>query len=62
MEIRCPLCLKMTEFNTKQEKYLRLQNSEKLICKKCENEIKDGLRPTWQISSNRVFPKNTRYL
>ena len=40
MEDRCPLCLKMKEFNIPDEEYLKYQNTERLVCKKCAEEIK----------------------
>lgn len=62
MEDRCPLCLKFKNFDIKQESYLKFQNTEKLVCEKCAGEIRDGMRPTWQILSGRIFPRSTKYI
>ena len=62
MEDRCPLCLKMKEFNVPEEEYLKYQNTERFVCKKCADEIKGQMRPTWQIIAGRVFPRSLRNL
>jgi hypothetical protein len=61
MEDRCPLCLKIFQFDIENTSYLRFQNSERLVCPKCAAEIKGHMRPTWQIISGRVFPKSTKF-
>lgn len=60
MEDRCPLCLKIIEFELQKKSYLKFQNSERLVCEKCAKEIEENSRPTWQIISNRVFQKSLR--
>jgi hypothetical protein len=62
MQDRCPLCLKFKDFDTENRNYLRFQNSERLVCRECESELKGQMRPTWQIMSGRVFPKSTKYV
>jgi len=60
MEDRCPLCLKMKEFRIPEVGYLKFQNSERLVCQECAEEIRGQMRPTWQIIANRVFPRSMR--
>lgn len=60
MQDRCPLCLKIKEFDIPEEVYLKYQNTERLVCKKCEAEVVGQMRPTWQIIANRVFPRSLR--
>ncbi len=60
MEDRCPLCLKVMEFNIEEEEYLKYQNTERLVCHKCSEEVKGQMRPTWQIIANRIFPRSMR--
>ena len=55
---RCPLCMKVREYDLTKETYLKFQNSERLICRECSNEVEQQLRPTWHIVGNRVFPKS----
>jgi len=58
-EERCPLCLKIRAFDLENEVYNRFQNSERLVCMECSQEIEHRLRPTWQIVGGRIFPRNT---
>lgn len=62
VKARCPLCLQIKEFNIEKEEYIKFQNTDKLVCKSCTNEIECHMRPTWQIISGRVFPKSTKNL
>jgi superfamily II helicase len=62
MEDRCPLCLIIKKYNLEEKKYLKFQNTEKLICDQCAEEIKGHMRPTWKIMAGRVFPQSTRYI
>ena len=57
-EERCPLCLRIRAYDIEQQEYYRFQNSERLICRECGQEIETRLRPTWQIIGKRVFPKS----
>lgn len=61
MEDRCPLCLKYKEYNLEENVYLRLQNTGRLVCEDCANQIRDGIRPTWQIIAGRIYPRSTKY-
>ncbi len=61
MEDKCPLCLKSVEFEPEKNTYLKYQNSERLVCPRCADEIRGHMRPTWQIISGRVFPRSTKY-
>jgi hypothetical protein len=62
MKDRCPLCLKIKEFDTETQSYLKFQNTERLVCEKCADEIRGHMRPTWQIITGRVFPKSTKFI
>lgn len=50
--------MKVREYDLTKETYLKFQNSERLICRECSNEVEQQLRPTWHIVGNRVFPKS----
>ncbi len=52
----------MKEFNVPEEEYLKYQNTERYVCKRCAEEIKGQMRPTWQIIAGRVFPRSLRNL
>ncbi|MBF0405979.1 MAG: hypothetical protein HQM10_01390 [Candidatus Riflebacteria bacterium] len=54
---KCPLCLKIKNFDVEEVSYLKYQNTERLVCIECRKEIEGHLRPTWQIVGNRIFPK-----
>lgn len=56
---RCPLCLRTREYMPERYEYVRYQNTERLVCVECEREIRNRLRPTWQIVGTRVFPRST---
>ena len=60
MEDRCPLCLQIKKFDIEHIDYLKFQNTERLVCKQCDAEIRGQMRPTWQIISGRVFPRSTK--
>lgn len=62
MEDKCPLCLKIKEFNITESSYLKYQNSERLVCNECAEEVRGQMRPTWQIIAGRVFPRSLRNL
>lgn len=59
MQDRCPLCLKIKQYDLENKTYLKYQNTERLVCEKCSKEIEANTRPTWQIISNRIFPKSS---
>lgn len=59
-EERCPLCLKIKNFDVDNQNYLRFQNTERMVCSDCSADIRHLLRPTWQIIAGRVFPKSTK--
>lgn len=58
-EERCPLCLRFQPFDLENQKYYKLQNTERLVCRDCGREIDHHMRPTWQVIAGRVFPKST---
>ncbi len=60
MEDRCPLCLKIREYKIPELTYLKYQNSERLVCQECAEEIRGQMRPTWQIIAGRVFPRSLK--
>ncbi len=62
MKEKCPLCLVDKEYDLEIKKYLKFQNTQRLVCEKCASEIAGHMRPTWQVIAGRVFPKSTRYL
>ncbi|NLM17261.1 MAG: hypothetical protein GX221_06050 [Candidatus Riflebacteria bacterium] len=59
MKLLCPLCMKEREYLIPEEKYLKYKNTERLICRICEDEIAQNTRQAWQVVSSRVFPKRT---
>lgn len=62
MQDRCPLCLMIKEYDLEKNDYLKYQNTPRLVCRQCAEEIQGHMRPTWQIMAGRVFPKSTRNL
>lgn len=51
--------MKEREYLIPEEKYLKYKNTERLICRICEDEIAQNTRQAWQVVSSRVFPKRT---
>lgn len=62
MQIRCPLCFKIKDFDLEQDDYLKFQNTLKPVCQSCSSDIRDQVRPTWQIIAGRVFPKSNKLM